>query len=108
MSDDADVQTGSDDLPDVELPSAEDVMAEVGSVEPLDGADELAVITDLGYEFCVRYNGRPWIPLHLTANSAGEAAAWAQTIVDRFNQALVAAGYQPLATWTYGPCAAVP
>lgn len=90
---------------DVALPSVEEIMDEVGSVEP-EEVDEsrLSTTVDSGYEFCVLYSGRPWIPVHLQANSAGEAVAWIRVIVDHYNLAVQQAGYQPLCSWAYGPC----
>jgi hypothetical protein len=49
-----------DTLPGLELPSADDFVAQEGTADPLGGFDSGTVaVTDLGWPFCLLFNGRP-------------------------------------------------
>jgi hypothetical protein len=91
------------ELPPVDLPDPATFQAEVGEVEPLEKVKN-GVATDLGWEFCLRYNGRPWQTVYFTADSASEAAAWIVAYTRFVNETLVLQGYAPLCTWVIGAC----
>src|SRR5262245_2212670 len=91
------------DPPSLDLPSADDFVAQEGSVEPVADADA-GTVTDLGWELCLRYNGKPWQKLIFQADSAAQAAGWATAYTSFANRMLVNAGFPPLATWSAGAC----
>ena len=50
-----------DSLPGLKLPSADDFMAQEGTADPPEGFDSgTLTVTDLGWPFCLLFNGRPW------------------------------------------------
>ena len=57
-----------------------------------------------GWEFCLRFDGRPWQTVAFQVDTAAEAAGWAQAYTQYLNRALIKAGYPPACTWTAGAC----
>jgi hypothetical protein len=94
---------GGEIFPSVDVLSPDDFVIEQGTVEPIDGID-LGTATDLGWEFCLRFDGRPWQTVAFQVDTAAEAAGWAQAYTQYLNRALIKAGYPPACTWTAGAC----
>jgi hypothetical protein len=93
-----------DALPDLELPSAEDFMAQEGTADPIEDVDT-GPLTDLGWEFCLLFNGRPWQTTRFRADTAAEAAGWMQAYTRWVNDQLARLGYPPgICTWVSGAC----
>jgi hypothetical protein len=93
-----------DTLPELDLPSAEDFMAQEGSADPLQGFDS-GTVTDLGWQFCLLFNGRPWQTVSFKVDSAAEAAGWMDAFTRWVNAQLAQMGYPPgICTWVSGPC----
>ena len=51
----------------------EDFMAQEGTADPLEGFDS-GTVTDLGWPFCLLFNGRPWQTVTWKVDTAAEAA----------------------------------
>lgn len=93
-----------DNLPDLELPSAEDFVATEGTADPIEDVDS-GTLTDLGWEFCLLFNGRPWQTVAFRADTAAEAAGWMQAFTRWVNDQLTRLGYPPgICTWVSGAC----
>lgn len=93
-----------DTLPDLELLSAEDFMAQEGTADPLEGFDS-GTVTDLGWPFCLLFNGRSWQTVTWTVDTAAEAAGWMDAFTRWVNAQLARMGYPPgICTWASGPC----
>jgi hypothetical protein len=93
------------EFPDLELPVPEDFMAQEGSVAPLPEFDQEGVLGDLGWEFCLLFNGRPWQTVSFRADSAAEAAAWMDAFTRWVNAQLVRQGYpNGICRWRSGAC----
>lgn len=94
-----------DELPSVALPATETFQEDNGAVDPEEVVELDFVATDLGWPFCLQFNGRPWQTLFFRADSAGEAAAWATAYTRFMDSVLVASGYPPgLCSWSTGAC----
>jgi hypothetical protein len=95
-----------DTLPGLELPSADDFVAQEGTADPLDGFDSGTVaVTDLGWPFCLLFNGRPWQPVNWKVDTAAEAAGWMDAYTRWVNAQLVRMGYPAgICTWVSGSC----
>jgi hypothetical protein len=95
-----------DTLPALDLPSADDFMAQEGTADPLEGFDSGALaVTDLGWPFCLLFNGRPWQTVTWNVDSAAEAAGCMGAFTRWVNAQLARMGYPPgICTWAAGSC----
>jgi hypothetical protein len=95
-----------DTLPDLELPSADDFIAQEGMADPLEGFDSGTVtVTDLGWPFCLLFNGRQWQTVTWKVDTAAEAAGCMDAFTRWVNEQLVRMGYPArICTWVSGPC----
>lgn len=93
-----------EELPEIELPASEDFVAQEGAVAPLEGF-ELGTATDLGWEFCLLFNGRAWQTVMFRADTAAEAAGWMEAYTRFVNSTLARMGYPPgICSWISGRC----
>lgn len=95
-----------DSLPGLKLPSADDFMAQEGTADPPEGFDSgTLTVTDLGWPFCLLFNGRPWQTVTWKVDTAAEAAGWMDAFTRRANAQLARMGYPPgICTWAAGAC----
>ncbi|GAA0916507.1 hypothetical protein [Nonomuraea longicatena] len=83
-----------DTLPDVDVP---DSLPEGGNLD--------TTVTLFTADVCLRFNGRSWKTLTVSAPGPDEIADLMNQYVLRLNAVLVSRGYPPgLATWGPGAC----
>jgi hypothetical protein len=79
MPDDDEALPSDADEPPIDLPTPDDFVASEGTATPVEGV-ELGIATDLGYDFCLRYNQRPSQTVFFCADTAAEAAGWMEAL----------------------------
>jgi hypothetical protein len=83
------------DLPSIDLPTQ----------LPEDAASDESTVQNLRWDFCLRFQGRPWVTLPVFAPSVEEATEIMEAWLRKMNQTLVRMGFPAgSATGTAGAC----
>jgi hypothetical protein len=83
------------ELPSIDLPTQ----------LPEDGASGDSTVQNLRWDFCLRFQGSPWVTLPVFAPSVPEATEIMEAWLRKFNQTMVRMGFPAgSATATAGAC----